>query len=71
MSKRQPTIEIDNQTIAHDEIAGVIDLKSSLSLEDKQKTPILNAIKLVNGTIIPLSPQKFNRVINFIRENER
>jgi len=70
MSKRQPTIEINDQTIAHDEIVGVIDLKPAASVTDKQKTPALNAIKLVDGTIMPLSPQKINRVIKFLYENE-
>jgi hypothetical protein len=70
MSRRQPTIKINDQVIAHDEIVGVIDLKPALSADNK-KTSAAGAIKLVDGTILPLPPDKLDRVINFLYQNER
>jgi hypothetical protein len=69
MSKRQPTIKINDQIIAHDEIVGVIDLKHPLF--STGKPPALNAVKLVDGTILPLPPQKIDRVIAFLHRNEQ
>jgi len=72
MSKRQPTITIDDRIIAHDEIVGVISIKQpAASADERQKTPAANAVKLVDGTILPLSPQKIKTVINFLYRNER
>jgi hypothetical protein len=69
MSKRQPTILIDNEIIAHDEIAEIIDL-SEFSSADNQKESVMKAIKLVSGTIVPLPAQKLDGVIHFLCQNE-
>ena len=71
MSKRQPTIEIDDQIIAHDEIVEIIELNQTFSSTEKRKTSVKNAVKLVNGQILPLSPQKINSVIKFLYRNEQ
>jgi hypothetical protein len=70
MSKRQPTIEIDDDIIAHDEIAEIIELNElSTSARDRKQSPV-KAVRLVNRTIVPLSAQKIDDVINFLRQNE-
>ena len=69
MSRRQPTIEINDRIIAHDEIISVIDLRDSAA--DKQKTSNTNAVKLVDGTILPLPPQQIRSIINFLYQNEQ
>jgi hypothetical protein len=70
MSNRQPTIILDNEVIAHDEIAEIIDLNDFFTLAGKEKEPAAKAIRLVNGTIVPLTAQKIDGVIGFLCENE-
>jgi len=71
MSNRQPTIEINDQIIAHDEIVEILDLNQPLSSANDQKTSIRSAVKLVNGAILPLPPQKINSIIEFLYRNEQ
>ena len=71
MSKRQPTILINNEIIAHDEIAEIIDLNNFFTSNCcNRKEPAAKAIRLVSGTIVPLSAQKIKGVIDFLDRNE-
>jgi len=70
MSKRQPTIEIDDRIVALDEIVGIIEWKSSAA-EKGTQTFVSNAVKLINGTILPLPPPKIRRVMEFLYRNEQ
>lgn len=72
MSKRQPTIEINDQIVAHDEIVEVIEIRHPRRA-DQRKTPnaIKSGIKLVDGSILPLPPQKVDRILDFLYQNEQ
>lgn len=69
MSARQPTIEINEQVIAHDEIVEFVNLNQPRCSEKNQKF-VVNAVKLVGGRILPLPPQKIKGVIAFFYQNE-
>ena len=71
MSKRQPTIEINDRIVAHDEIVEIVDLTHPQSSTGNPKTAVRSAVKLVNGVILPLPPQKINSVIQFLYGNEQ
>jgi len=72
MSKRQPTIEINDQIIAHDEIVEIVDITYSLSSTDRQKaSSARNGIRLVDGSILPLPPQKIDKILDFLYQNEQ
>jgi hypothetical protein len=70
MSKRQPTIEIDDNIIAHDEITDIVELNELSDSARDRKQSAVKAIRLVNGTIVPLSAQNIDDVIKFLRQNE-
>jgi hypothetical protein len=71
MSKRQPTVTIDDQTIAHDEIVEFVNLNESVRRGEKNQKPVLNAVKLVSGKILPLPAHKISGVIAFFYQNDQ
>ena len=70
MSKRQPTIELNNQIIAHDEIVAVIELQPEFE-PNEDYVRFRTAVKLIDGSVLPLPPQKINGLIEFLDRNEQ
>lgn len=70
MSKRQPTIIVNDIVIAHDEIAEIIELNESRGAAGGQTESMAKAVRLVSGAIIPVSAQKLERVLDFLYRNE-
>lgn len=70
MSKRQPTITINDQLIAHDEIVEFVNVNQTAPRKEKNQKTVVNAVRLVSGKVLSLPPNKISRVIAFFYQNE-
>lgn len=72
MSVRQPVIHLNDMTIAHDEIVELteIELFGTQSEKSCSKTQKANAVKLINGKIIPLSSSEIDRIVHFFHQHD-
>lgn len=72
MSVRQPVINLNGMTIAHDEIVEItgVDLFGIQNEKLCLRIQKTNAVKLINGKTISLSKSEIERIIHFIYKHD-